>query len=68
MIDVKYNNMSDTYNIVWLMNKTKSLCADVYSYINKFTLLYIPSSILYDKSTEGKVGDEVFFPFLICTG
>ena len=35
MRNVKYKNMVETYNFVWLMNKLKLLCAAVDSHINK---------------------------------
>ena len=35
MSDIKYENMAENYNIVWLMNKLKLLCSGVDSNINK---------------------------------
>ena len=36
MSKTQYENMAEIYNIVWLMNKLKLLCAGVDSHINKF--------------------------------
>ena len=36
MRDTKYEDIDNKYNIVWLMNELKLLCAGVDSHINKF--------------------------------
>ena len=36
MIDTKYEEMAEIYNIFWLMNKLKFLCVGVDSHINNF--------------------------------
>ena len=36
MSDTKYEDMAENYNMFWLMNKLKFLCAGVDSHINKF--------------------------------
>ena len=35
MSNIKYENIDEIYNIVWLMNNLKLLCAVVDSHINK---------------------------------
>ena len=42
MRDTKYEDVAEIYNIVWIMNKLKFLCAGVDSHITFLNLHFIP--------------------------
>ena len=46
MRDTKYEDVAEIYNIVWIMNKLKFLCAGVDSHINFFNLHFIPLQVI----------------------